>query len=80
MLSGKHGGDMPLNNDDIAHLLRERAWFLERLEEVKAGTYGIERRQGGEIVDERHETGRRFGDIIYSIEKVLEIEGTKFDA
>ena len=71
---------MPLNNNDIAHLLKERAWYLERLEEVRAGTYGIERRQNGELVDERHETERRFGDIIYSIEKVLEIEGVKPDS
>ena len=71
---------MPLTNEDIEHLLRERSWYRERLEDVNAGTYGVERRQGGEVIDERHETERRFGDIIHSIEKVLEIEGTKFDA
>ena len=71
---------MPLNKHDIEHLLRERGWYLERLAEVQAGAYGVERRQGGEIIDERHETGRRFADIIYSIDKVLEIEGIDPDA
>lgn len=71
---------MALSNDDIEHLLREHAWYQARLEEVKAGAYGVERRQGGELVDERHETERRFADIIFSIEKVLEIEGAKPDA
>ena len=71
---------MPLNKDDIEHLLRERAWYKELMEQVVAGTYGVERREFGAVVGDREETALRFADIIHSIEKVLEIEGTKFDA
>lgn len=71
---------MPLDKDDIEHLLQERAWYKERQEQVIAGTYSVERREFGAVVDDREETAIRFADIIHAIEEILTIEKVKFDA
>jgi len=70
---------MALNNDDIAHLQSERHWYLERISEVKKGTFRITRTEHGKSVDDDAETLARFEDIVAGIERVLTIAKAEFD-
>lgn len=62
---------MATNKEILDHLIRERDWYKDRIEEVKAGTYPIERRVLGVVQDDRVENLERFQRIVESIDVIL---------
>ncbi|KXU30927.1 hypothetical protein A0J57_13985 [Sphingobium sp. 22B] len=62
---------MTADKEVMDHLIRERDWYAERIEEVKAGTYPVERRVRGVVQDDRAENLERFQRIVESIDALL---------
>lgn len=62
---------MVSDKEVLDHLMRERDWYKERIEEVKAGTYPVERRVLGVVQDDRAENLERFQRIVESIDAIL---------
>jgi hypothetical protein len=62
---------MALDKKTLDHLRRERNWYLACVAEVRAGTYPVECRVHGEVIDERAETLERFGRIVENIDEIL---------
>lgn len=62
---------MATEKEVLDHLVRERAWYLERIEEVQADTYPIERRVLGVLQADRAKNLERFQRIVESIDAIL---------
>jgi hypothetical protein len=62
---------MAFDQKVIDHLRQERDWYVERVAEVKSGTYPVEHRILGEVVDDRAETLERFERIVENIDALL---------
>ena len=62
---------MASDKEILDHLIRERDWYKDRIQEVKAGTYPVERRVLGVVQDDRAENLERFQRIVESIDAIL---------
>jgi hypothetical protein len=71
---------MALERNDIARLQEERNRYLKRIAQAKAGTYNVERRQQGVVVDDLAETLTRFEQIVEGTEALVADVGVRFDA